>query len=104
MSPKLLRRHNAVDRLVVAMDVDEQTLNLIKQGSIDSTIAEKPFTMAYYGLKALDEVHHYPVNLKKNYSWDSFSPFPMFVDTGSTLVDKSNVDQYLKAREEAQAK
>jgi ribose transport system substrate-binding protein len=99
-----LQRHNTVDRLVVAMDVDEQTLNLIKQGRIDATIAEKPFTMAYYGMKALDEVHHYPVDLKKDYSWDSFSPFPTFVDTGSTLVDKSNVDQYLKSREEAQVK
>jgi ribose transport system substrate-binding protein len=99
-----LMRHNAVDRLVIAMDVDEQTLNLIKQGRIDATIAEKPFTMAYFGLKALDEVHHYPVNLTKDYSWDSFSPFPTFVDTGSTLVDKSNVDQYLKSREEAQVK
>jgi ribose transport system substrate-binding protein len=86
------------------MDADEETLNLIKMGAIDSTIAEKPFTMAYYGLKALDEIHHYPVNLKRGYSWDAFSPFPTFVDTGSTLVDKSNVDAYLKSREEAQAK
>jgi len=99
-----LKRENATDRLVIAMDADEETLNLIKLGAIDSTIAEKPFTMAYYGLKALDEIHHYPVNLKRDYSWDSFSPFPSFVDTGSTLVDKSNVDAYLKLREEAQAK
>jgi ribose transport system substrate-binding protein len=99
-----LRRHNVVDRLVIAMDVDEQTLNLIKQGYIDATIAEKPFTMAYYGMKALDEVHHYPRDLTKDYSWNSFSPFPIFVDTGSTLVDKSNVDEYLKSREEAQVK
>ena len=40
--------------------------------------------MAYYGLKALDEIHHYPVDLKRDYAWDSFSPFPTFVDTGST--------------------
>lgn len=99
-----LKRENATDRLVIAMDADEETLNLIKLGAIDSTIAEKPFTMAYYGLKALDEIHHYPVNFKRDYSWDSFSPFPTFVDTGSTLVDKSNVDAYLKSREEAHAK
>ncbi len=99
-----LKRQNATDRLVVAMDVDEQTLNLIKQGAIDATIAEKPFTMAYYGLKALDDIHHYPADLKRDYAWDSFSPFPIFVDTGSTLVDNSNVDAYLKSREEAQSK
>jgi ribose transport system substrate-binding protein len=96
-----LKRQNVTDRLVVAMDADEQTLSLIKQGAIDATIAEKPFTMAYYGLKALDEIHHYPVDLKKDYSWDSFSPFPTFVDTGSTLVDKNNVAEYIKAEQES---
>jgi len=96
-----LKRQNA-SALVVAMDVDPQTLSAIKDGSIDSTIAQKPFTMAFYGVKALDDVHHYPVDMKRDYSWDSFSPFPAFVDTGSTLVDKVNVDLYMKAREEAQ--
>ena len=99
-----LKRQNVTDRLVIAMDVDEETLNLIQAGAVDATIAQKPFTMAYYGIKALDEIHHNPVDLNKNYSWDSFSPFPTFVDTGSTLVDKSNVDQYLKARERSQSK
>src|SRR5208283_965493 len=99
-----LRRENAKDRLVVAMDVDETTLNLIKDGVIDSTIAQKPYTMAYYGLKALDDIHHYPIEMKKDYSWNSFSPVPAFVDTGVSLVDKLNVDVFLKARAEAQAK
>jgi ribose transport system substrate-binding protein len=60
--------------------------------------------MAYYGVKALDDIHHFPVDLKKDHSWDSFSPVPTFVDTGVSLVDKVNVDVYLKARSEAQAR
>ena len=99
-----LKRENVAGRLVIAMDVGEETLNLIKSGEIDATIAQKPFTMAFYGMKALDEIHHYPVDLKKDRSFDSFSPFPTFVDTGSTLVDKSNVDLYLKNREESNSK
>ncbi len=99
-----LKRQNATDRLLIAMDVDEATLDLIKSGTIDATIAQKPYTMAYYGLKCLDDIHHYPIDLKKDYSWDSFSPLPAFVDTGVSLVDKMNVDVYLKARSEAQAK
>lgn len=55
-----IRRQRATDRLVVAMDVDESTLNLVREGMIDATIAQKPYTMAYYGLKSLDEIHHYP--------------------------------------------
>lgn len=97
-----LKRQNA-KALVIAMDVDEATLNLIKDGSIDATIAQKPYTMAYYGLKGLDDVHHYPVDLKKDYTWDSFSPFPAFVDTGTTLVDKVNVDIYLQQKAAAQS-
>jgi len=99
-----LKRQNATDRLLIAMDVDEATLDLIKSGTIDATIAQKPYTMAYYGLKCLDDIHHYPIDLKKDYSWDSFSPVPAFVDTGVSLVDKMNVDVYLKARNEAQGK
>jgi len=99
-----VKRQKATDRLVMAMDVDESTLNLIKEGVIDATIAQKPYTMAYYGVKALDDIHHFPVDLKKDHSWDSFSPVPTFVDTGVSLVDKVNVDVYLKARSEAQAR
>jgi ribose transport system substrate-binding protein len=99
-----VKRNNATDRLIVAMDTDEATLNLVKSGLIDATVAQKPFTMAFYGLKQLDDVHHYPVDLKKDYSTDSFSPFPRFVDTGVSLVDKVNVDLYLQGRQEATAK
>jgi ribose transport system substrate-binding protein len=99
-----LKRQNATDRLVMAMDVDQATLDLIKAGTIDATIAQKPYAMAFYGLKCLDDIHHYPIDLKKDYSWDSFASVPAFVDTGVSLVDKINVDVYLKARSEAQAK
>jgi len=99
-----IKRNNATDRLIVAMDTEEATLNLIKSGTIDSTIAQKPFTMAFYGLKALDDVHHYPVDMKKDYQTDSFSPLPRYVDTGVSLVDKVNVDQYLQGLQQAQSK
>lgn len=98
-----LRRQSVTDRLIIAMDVDPDTLNLIKSGEIDSTIAQKPYTMTFYGLKALDQVHHYPVDMKTDFAVDPFSPFPSFVDTGASMVDKSNVDQYLQARQANQA-
>ncbi len=90
------RRSNATGRVLVAMDVDQATLDLVKQGVIDSTISQKPYTMALYGLKALDDVHHYPVKaMNINYRLDPFSPFPTFVDTGVSLVDRTNVDNVL---------
>jgi ribose transport system substrate-binding protein len=100
-----LKRANAHDRELVAMDVDEATLALVRDGIIDATIAQKPYTMAFYGLKQLDDLHHYPLkSLSTSYAVDSFSPIPTFVDTGTSVVDKSNVDIYMKSVEDAQAK
>jgi ribose transport system substrate-binding protein len=89
-------------RLLVTMDTDVATLQLIKDGVIDSTIAQKPYTMALIGLKALDDIHHYPLKtLGGDYGLDPFAPFPSFVDTGVALVDKSNVGTILSRREAA---
>lgn len=91
-----LIRHNVHDRVLMAMDVDQATLEQVKNGTIDATIAQKPYTMGLLGLKALDDIHHYPVKpLSQDYALDAFSPFPAFVDTGVALVDKSNVDKFL---------
>jgi ribose transport system substrate-binding protein len=88
-------------RELVAFDVDQDTLDSIKSGTIDATIAQKPFTMGYVGLKALDDVFHYPPKqLGKDYSVDSFSIYPVFVDTGTSLVDQSNVDLYIASAAE----
>ncbi|MGC2499893.1 MAG: sugar ABC transporter substrate-binding protein, partial [Acidobacteriaceae bacterium] len=63
-----------------------------------ATEAQKPFTMAYVGVKMLDMLHHDPLpSLTKNYAVDPQAPIPAFVDTGSALVDASNVDEYLQA-------
>ncbi|MEG9437052.1 substrate-binding domain-containing protein [Edaphobacter sp. HDX4] len=88
-------------RLLVAMDTDLPTLQLIKDGVIDSTISQKPYTMALIGLKALDEIHHYPTDnpMKGDYELDPFAPFPAFVDTGVSLVDKGNVEGILTRRQ-----
>jgi len=91
-----IKRANATDRLLVAWDVNQDTLDAIKGGTISATIAQKPYTMGYVGLKALDEIFHAPPKtLSKDYSVDSFSPYPVFVDTGTSLVNKDNVDLYI---------
>jgi ribose transport system substrate-binding protein len=95
---------NKTDKLVVAMDTDPRTLEWIQKGRIYATIGQKPYTMAYYGLKAVDDLFHNKLTpLDKNWAQDSFSPIPTFVDTGATLIDKSNVDSFLKDRDSAQS-
>lgn len=95
-----LKRAGSKDKLEIAMDTDEDTLDLIKDGTIDSTIAQKPFTMAFFGLKGLDDIHHYPPKekLSTDFDLESTSPFPSFVDTGVALVDSTNVDALLKGK------
>jgi ribose transport system substrate-binding protein len=93
-----IKRTGDTSRLLVAWDVDPDTLQAIKDGVINATVAQKPFTMGYVGLKELDEVFHYPpAQFGKDYSSDAFAPYPVIVDTGTALVDKSNVDSYLAA-------
>jgi ribose transport system substrate-binding protein len=93
-----VKRTGDSSRVVVAWDVNPDTLNGIKDGVIDSTIVQKPFTMGFIGLKALDEIYHDPpAQFSKDYSVDPFAPYPAFIDTGTSLVDKSNVDVFLTA-------
>jgi ribose transport system substrate-binding protein len=91
------KRRSISDRLLITMDVDTDTLQLVGDGTIDSTISQKPYTMALLGLKALDDLHHYPVKpLSADYGLDPNSPFPAFVDTGVALIDKTNLDPLLR--------
>lgn len=82
--------------VIIAMDVDKPTLDLVKSGIITATIAQKPFTMAYIGVQALDAMHRAPLpSLTRNYEPDPFAPVPAFIDTGSAVVNAHNVDLYL---------
>jgi len=99
---EVLGRRKVTGRVVVGMDTDQRTLEGIQKGLITATIGQKPFTMAFFGVKMLDDLHHHPPgNLAANWAQDSFSPIPTFVDTGATLIDKTNVEQFIQARNSA---
>lgn len=92
---EVLKRNKITDRELIAMDVDPDTLNLINDGVIDATVSQRPYTMGYVGLKALDEAHRGANRqFHADYSVDLRSPFPYFVDTGSALITKENVSMY----------
>ncbi len=102
---EVLERKKVSGKVVVAMDTDQRTLEAIQKGTISATIGQKPYTMAFMGLKMADDLHHNPLpSTTKDWAQDSFSPMPTFVDTGATLIDKSNVDQFIQARNSATGK
>jgi ribose transport system substrate-binding protein len=94
----VLNSYHVTGKTVMAMDTDRETLDWIKKGVIAATIAQKPYTMAFVGLQMLDGLHHHkPATLEEDWSKDSYAPIPAFVDTGSDLIDKSNVDAFMQA-------
>ena len=96
----VLNSYKVTGKIVMAMDTDPETLDWIKRGGIAATIAQKPYTMAFVGMQMLDNLyHHKPSSLDTDWSKDSFAPIPSFVDTGTALIDKSNVDSFLEAKQ-----
>src|SRR3954447_2615291 len=84
---------------IIAMDTDPITLKWIQQGVITATIAQKPYTMAYVGVKLLDDLHHHrPASFAADFAQDPMSPMPSRVDTGTFIVDKQNVSKFLEQK------
>jgi ribose transport system substrate-binding protein len=101
----VLENNKTIGKVVVAFDTDEKTLEGVKKGIIAATVAQKPYTMGYVGTKMLDDYYHSKVNIANMASSKSpLSPIPAFVDTGATLVDKSNVDQIMQEIQSARKK
>ena len=86
---------------IVAFDKNPETLDWISNGVITGTIAQKPYTMSYYGLKFLDDLHHNIVHEFRDWRNAPASPLPTRVDTGTAWVDKSNVDAFRAAEANA---
>jgi ribose transport system substrate-binding protein len=82
---------------IVAFDNDPETLDWIDRGAITATITQKPYVMSYYGLKFLDDLHHNAVHQFKDWRTALAPPMPTFVDTGTLVVDKRNLQVYRDA-------
>ncbi len=100
---EVVNRENMTGKVtIIAMDTDQRTSNWIQKGVIAATVAQKPFTMAYFGVRMLDEIHHHPPgSLTADWAHNPNSPLPAFVDTGTMLIDKTNIGAFLQASQPA---
>jgi ribose transport system substrate-binding protein len=80
---------------LVGFDPMPQTLAMIKQGVIESTMVQRTYAMSYYGLKMLYDYNHGHLELVKG--WDvpaaqkaGINTLPKRIDTGIMVVDKTN--------------
>ncbi len=99
---EVLNRNNIRNKVVVAMDTPDRTLEWMQRGLIQATIAQRPYTMAYVGLRMLADLKKYPPSQIR--TGGSLSTMPEFVNTGATLLTEDNLQQFLKEQESTQAK
>lgn len=82
---------------ILAFDKDPQTLEGIERKWITATVVQKPYVMAFYGVRFLDDLHHNVVHEFKDWATAPAPPLPTFVDTGTAVVDASNLAAFRKA-------
>jgi len=82
---------------IVAFDKDPETLDWIDRGVITATVTQKPYIMTYYGTKLADDLHHNAVHEYKDWRTAPTTPIPAWVDTGTAIVDKSNLKAFREA-------
>ena len=82
---------------IVAFDKEPQTLEAIDKKWVTATVAQKPYVMAFYGVRFLDDLHHNVVHEFKDWRTAPSDPLPTFVDTGTAVIDTSNLAAFQKA-------
>lgn len=89
---EVLERKKVEGKVIIAMDTAASTLGWIEKGKIAATLMQKPYTMGYFGLKTLAGIvlEKQAAEAKPNAS-DPKALYPVFMDTGTMLVDKSNL-------------
>jgi ribose transport system substrate-binding protein len=82
---------------LVAMDANPETLDWISKGVIAVTVAQKPYSMAFYGLRLLDDLHHNVVHQFGDWRTAPTSPLPRVIDTGTAVINAKNVEDFKEA-------
>ena len=85
---------------IVAFDKDPQTLDGIERKWITATVVQKPYVMAFYGVRFLDDLHHNAVHEFKDWATAPAPPLPTFVDTGTAVIDENNLAAFRRALSE----
>ncbi|MDR4890074.1 substrate-binding domain-containing protein [Fredinandcohnia sp. QZ13] len=79
------------DVKIVSFDTDKQTLDMVKAGTIEATLAQGTWSMGYWSLNYLFYLNHGLIKLPSDPYAQNKLPK---MDTGITVVTKKNVDSY----------
>ncbi|WP_339283962.1 substrate-binding domain-containing protein [Paenibacillus sp. FSL R5-0486] len=78
---------------IISFDTNKTTLDMIKNGTISATIAQGTWNMGYWSLQYLFHLHH-QLTVPAPSSSGENAPLPVMVDTGISVVTRSDVDDY----------
>lgn len=79
---------------VISFDTDKGTLDMVKEGTIAATMAQGTWNMGYWSLMHLFHLHHDLLQPTADWREAQVAPLPTYVDTGITIVTRSNVDSF----------
>ncbi len=82
---------------IVAFDKNPETLEWIERGAITATVVQKPYIMGFYGVRFADDLHHNVVHEYKDWRTAPSAPLPVWVDTGTAVIDKNNLAAFREA-------
>ncbi len=95
----VLREKGLVGKVkIVGMDRNDATLNLIEEGVIEASIAQRTYTMAYMSLGMLYDLHHNKVRMVDDWRAAGVLPLPTDVDTGTVVITKENVGAFKRKK------
>lgn len=95
----VLREKGLVGKIkIVGMDRNDATLNLIEEGVIDASIAQRTYTMAYMSLGMLYDLYHNKVRMVDDWRSAGVLPLPTNVDTGTVVITKENVGAFKRKK------
>lgn len=83
---------------IVAMDRDEATLQFIQEGVIDASIAQRTYIMTYLALQMLYDLRNDRIKFTGDWRKIGVNPLPPVVDTGTFVIDRTNVDSFRRKK------
>ena len=79
---------------IIGMDRDDTTLEFIKSGYIQASLAQRSYTMAYLALKMVHDLNHGRVRMLKDWRAAGVCPLPELVDTGVAVITPENFEDF----------
>jgi ribose transport system substrate-binding protein len=81
---------------IMSMDRGSDVLQAIKDGAVSATIVQQTALMPIYAMEILYNLKHYGVPITSDNAKAGLTGTPINIDTGCVIVDKNNVDYFVR--------